>query len=232
MPSPQSPITTLGKALAGAPSLKAFARVLTGKNYIAAGRAPPSIVIYPVSGPLSQAIDVPESFNDVELNVAARLWGRTIDEVWDLRARYIAALWYQANPDPENPDDSIAGPYFKLIDEVWDIEPDTDQQGQEIEVIAMFRFTASEKSLSYGEVDSVDQSKTATLTVAMLAGDTTANVDATAGNYPATGVLHIDGEQMSYSGLTATSFTGLSRGINGTTAAAHAIGATVSVTPT
>ncbi len=55
------------------------------------------------------------------------------------------------------------------------------------------------------------------------AGDTTLPVASTSG-FPSAGTLLIDSEQMSYTGTTAASFTGVTRGINGTTAAAHSSG--------
>jgi hypothetical protein len=232
MPSPKSPITLLAEALNATPMLKGFAKVLAGKDELAKGRAPPSIVIYPWKAGYRDAQDNISSFVDVDLQLAARLWGRNDDEAWDLRARFIAALWNQAFGDVNNADDSVAGFYFTMIDETWDIVPDTAVQGQELEVLFVIRASASEKSLSIGVVVSESMTKTSKLAVAMLAGDTVANVDATAGGYASTGVLHIDAEMMSYSGLTPTSFTGLVRGINGTTAAAHPLGAAVSVTPT
>jgi hypothetical protein len=236
MPSPKSPIAVLAEALDAAPTLRGFGGrsrglVLAGKNKLATGRSPPSIVIFPTTGPLKTPADNVNQFADVVMMVTARIWGRDEDEAWDLRARYIAALWYQANPDPSNPDDAIAGPYFTLENETWDIVPDAAENGQELEVDITVRFSASDKALTYGQVDSESLTKTATLTASMLVGDVTATVDATAG-YAANGVLHIDGEQMAYTGLTPFSFTGLTRGISGTTAATHASGATVSVTPT
>lgn len=55
---------------------------------------------------------------------------------------------------------------------------------------------------------------------------TTASVVSTT-DYPSTGTLFIDSEAMTYTGVTATTFTGLGRGALGTTAATHAIGAIV-----
>lgn len=231
MPAPKSPITLLAESLNAAPTLKGFAKVLAGKDKLAAGRSAPSIVIYPWTAGYRDSMDNVDSFVDVDLQLAARVWGRNIDETWDLRARLIAAMWAQGIGDPNNPDDSVAGPYFKFLDETWDIVPDTSQQGQELEVLFVIRESASEKALALGLVSAESLTKSATLTVAMLVGDTTATVDATAG-YATSGVLHVDGEQMSYSGLTATSFTGLVRGINNTTAAPHALGASVGITPT
>lgn len=63
--------------------------------------------------------------------------------------------------------------------------------------------------------------------VAYLASDlstaaTTATVSSTAG-WPSTGTIHIGTEAITYSGTTATTFTGLTRGAHGSTAQAHYI---------
>jgi hypothetical protein len=57
--------------------------------------------------------------------------------------------------------------------------------------------------------------------VMLNATSTTINVASTAG-FPATGTLIIDAEIVTYSGLTATSFTGCTRGTDGSTAVVHA----------
>ncbi len=65
-----------------------------------------------------------------------------------------------------------------------------------------------------------------TLSVAAAAGDTTLTVaDTTA--FPAAGTLLVDNEQVTYTGKTATTFTGLTRGANATAAAAHTAGSVV-----
>jgi hypothetical protein len=55
---------------------------------------------------------------------------------------------------------------------------------------------------------------------------TTITVDDTAG-FPATGLILIDSELITYTGLTATTFTGCSRGVEGTVAASHSDNAVV-----
>jgi hypothetical protein len=67
-----------------------------------------------------------------------------------------------------------------------------------------------------------------TLSVAMGAADATATVVSTAG-YPAQGVLLIDAEAIAYTGITATTFAGLTRGVLGTVAAAHLLGAIINI---
>jgi hypothetical protein len=58
------------------------------------------------------------------------------------------------------------------------------------------------------------------LTADATAGATTITVDSTTG-YPSQGKLKINSEFMSYTGKTATSFTGLTRGIYGSTASSY-----------
>ena len=64
------------------------------------------------------------------------------------------------------------------------------------------------------------------LSALMGSADTTATVASTSG-FPSSGTLLIDAEQISYSGTTSTTFTGLTRGANSTTAASHSSGAKV-----
>jgi hypothetical protein len=67
------------------------------------------------------------------------------------------------------------------------------------------------------------------LSSAIGAADTTiALVDIT--NYPATGVVLIDSEQISYTGIDGSNLTGCTRGANSTTAASHVVYAAVSYT--
>lgn len=60
----------------------------------------------------------------------------------------------------------------------------------------------------------------------LTSGATTVNVASTTG-YPLAGTLHIDVEAMIYTGTTATSFTGVTRGALGTTAASHTQNSTI-----
>jgi Tfp pilus assembly protein PilX len=74
---------------------------------------------------------------------------------------------------------------------------------------------------------SLDGGQQAHLSAALTSTATTASVDSTTG-WPSTGYFTIDGEDITYSGLTATSFTGLTRAQDGTTAASHSNNARVS----
>lgn len=52
--------------------------------------------------------------------------------------------------------------------------------------------------------------------------DVTITYDGETGTFPASGMAYLGTEQISYTGKTATELTGVTRGINGTTAASHA----------
>lgn len=56
--------------------------------------------------------------------------------------------------------------------------------------------------------------------------DTTIPVTSTTG-FATSGVIQIENEDILYTGITSSSFTGATRGVNGTTAASHAIGTSV-----
>jgi hypothetical protein len=60
----------------------------------------------------------------------------------------------------------------------------------------------------------------------LSAGATTVNVSSTTG-FPTVGILTIDLEAIHYTGTTATSFTGCTRGFDGTTGASHPLNTTV-----
>jgi hypothetical protein len=66
-----------------------------------------------------------------------------------------------------------------------------------------------------------------TLSANITNTDTTLTVGDTTG-YAPRGRIAIDSELIAYTGTTATTFTGAKRGMDGTTAAAHSSGATVS----
>ena len=65
-----------------------------------------------------------------------------------------------------------------------------------------------------------------TVDVAITSSGTVLNVVSTAG-FPEAGTITVDTEQMTYTAKTSTSFTGLVRAANATTAAAHSIGAKI-----
>jgi hypothetical protein len=59
-----------------------------------------------------------------------------------------------------------------------------------------------------------------TLTANLNISATTIDVAAT-GTFPSTGIIHIEDEEITYTGKTSVTFTGCTRGTNGTSAAAH-----------
>ena len=73
----------------------------------------------------------------------------------------------------------------------------------------------------------ITPSSAAVLTGSITAASTTITVGSTTG-YAPRGRIAIDSELIAYTGTTATTFTGAKRGMDGTTAAAHSSGATVS----
>lgn len=80
-------------------------------------------------------------------------------------------------------------------------------------------------SLTYNEYISkyVDQEDDVTSTLldgALTDSATTITVDSTTG-FDSSGTLHIENEQITYTGTSSTQFTGCTRGANSTTAAAH-----------
>src|SRR5205823_2766388 len=66
-----------------------------------------------------------------------------------------------------------------------------------------------------------------TLTAGALSTETTTLTVASTAGFTSTGTLLIDGEQIKYTNITPTAFTGLSRAQGSTTAAAHSSGAVV-----
>ncbi len=69
-----------------------------------------------------------------------------------------------------------------------------------------------------------------TLASAIGAGDTSLTLT-DAGAFPTSGTILIDQEQISYTGKSGNTLTGLTRGVNGTTAAAHNAGTAVTQAP-
>jgi len=74
---------------------------------------------------------------------------------------------------------------------------------------------------------SITGGQTTRLTANMTSAATTATVQSTAG-WPSSGYFMVGSESVTYTGLTSTTFTGLGRAANGTTAAAHTTNSNVS----
>jgi hypothetical protein len=229
MASPKGDLTLLGQNVQAASSMLGWAKVLTGKNALAAEGSPPRVVMFPSGAKNEAADDHHAAVASSWMMVTAHFWARGpgTDEAFDLRQRWMQALRAQAD---------AGGYYWKFPDsenERWNIQPDTNEQGQEFEIDIVIRIDASMAAayLGHNTVGATSMNRVATLASAMGTGDNTATVDATI-NDPTSGVLHVDNEQMSFTGRTGTTFTGLVRGINGTTAATHVIGAAVYISPT
>lgn len=82
----------------------------------------------------------------------------------------------------------------------------------------------------YGFVEAVNFLAT-TVNGTINTGDATIPVASTIG-FPPRGLVSIDTEVIAYAGKTTTTFTGCTRGFDGTVAASHTTGATVAVVPT
>ena len=82
--------------------------------------------------------------------------------------------------------------------------------------------------ISRGFATQEDEVETTTLDGALTDSATTVTVASTTG-FTSTGVIFILGEQISYTGITSTTFTGCTRGANSTTAASHATGVQVAL---
>ena len=126
---PKSPITVLGEALAAADSLKALhVKVLVGAKALPLTGAPPRIVIFPTTGALHTARKVPLAIVDNDQQLVAHLWGESIDHAWAILQALMQALEQQARGT------TSAGAFYDVQSLVWDVAPDTTQQGQALEV--------------------------------------------------------------------------------------------------
>jgi hypothetical protein len=228
MPSPKSPLTLLAEQLSQAPTLKGFAtKIALGVKKLNDQRSPRSIVFYPRSGPLANALSRSNSYLDMDLELVFRLWGADIDEAWDLRARLIEAMSSVG---------LAGGPFWSGVVENWDDDKDTAAQGTDLEVVLSVRLSASDKTAARTvKVENTSLTREQILLEDLSAVGTQAYVGSTYG-LPTSGILYIDDEKLSYSAVTSDSFVGLVRGLSitedkPTTAAAHVVGAAVRVTP-
>ncbi len=91
--------------------------------------------------------------------------------------------------------------------------------------------TFTSESLGIGSFTVISEYAATYLAKSMNSSDTTAEVNATTG-FPATGIIKIDNEYMTYTGLGASpvSFTGLTRGASGSTATGHSKNKAVLIT--
>lgn len=226
---PRGQITQLIEGLQRAPELQGYT-VLASSKKMARNGAPPRIVIYPTTGPIQNPRNRAVANRDVNRSLVAHLWGRDLDECEYLEKLLVQALVNQAaGGDPVSPTTATPGLFWTAAEEVWEQGEDAGRQGEEVYVVLTALTSLDKVPKGTGSVSSiVYQALTAQLAQAMGAGDVVANVVSTIG-FPSSGLLMIDAEQMQFTGTTATSFTGLVRGVNGTTAATHSNGATVTV---
>lgn len=234
MPSPVSQITTLVRALSNAPTLKGWMgiRVIGGRRGLALQGAPPRIVIFPATGEIRSAREMDTAIRDVDRVLLAHLWAADLDQMEELEARFFQAFEYQASPEPSNPVPTLPiGQYWKANSEEWNTDSDANTQGEEVLISLTAIHSIDRVPPSLGLVSSTAISTlTTTLAAPLGASDTSATVASTLG-FPTSGVLTIDAEQIRFTGTTATTFTGLVRGVNSTTPSSHSSGATVSEVP-
>jgi hypothetical protein len=95
-----------------------------------------------------------------------------------------------------------------------------------IEPVLMTAFFDNDVLAARGEKIFRSTNDSTTLDGAALVGDTIITVQSTTG-FPATGTILIGTEQITYTGKTSTTFTGCTRGANGTTAAGYPDGTSV-----
>jgi hypothetical protein len=224
MPSPPGDLELLVRSVQASPSLLGFAKVLRGKNALTASGAPFRVAMY-VVGADNGVADVPAvSVSSAWMLLTAHFWSPDDGSAFDLRTRWFQAMKAQAD----------AGGYFwKMPDgrnEHWDTKPDSSEQGQEFEIDVLIRVDVDKPTKSTGTVQATSLNRVFELTTPLGASDTTAVLEA-AYELPPSGIGYVDDEQFSYSGTTANTLTGLVRGLNRTTAAAHASGTPVYVTP-
>jgi hypothetical protein len=227
MPAAKDAISTLVDALASAPTLIGYARVLSGSRHMSrVNSAPPRVVIFPTEGDVRAARDASDGERDMDVALVAHLWGKDFPQALELVARFLQAMDYQASPQPSS-SSNPAGAFWKTGACKWDTTEDSTKQGEELYLILTSPIQLPKVAPTLGQVLATSLNTTSTtLTSSMGSSDTSAAVASTAG-FPSQGYFTVDAEQIRYTGLTATSITGLVRGSNGTTPATHSNGATV-----
>jgi hypothetical protein len=233
MPAPKGQIRKLFDAIESAPMLKKYpggVRVLLGARHRAYEGAPPRIVVYPKSGKITSPGNKQTAIRDVDRSIIVQLWGEDFDQVEDLQKKLFQATAYQAAGGYAYQSNLAAGEFWQAFDEEWDDDDeDSDKQGEVVYLRFVVRHSIDKPPITTGGVEStLLQRSTVLLTAPIGAADDVAPVSSTEGFAPS-GVLTIDSEQTQYTGKTATSFTGLVRGVNFTVAASHLVGATVNV---
>lgn len=121
MPYPESPITTLAKALQATDALRGNAAVYTGRKDFSRVGAPPRIILMPHEGADLPPADKDNSLGDIDMGIAVRIWGETIDAVWWLHVWFVQALEEQG---------AAGGLWWELGPTIWNEAPDTSSQGE------------------------------------------------------------------------------------------------------
>lgn len=227
--SPESQLSQFVRLLRTAPPLQGWAQVRLGARERSKRSGTRQIVLVPQQG----VIENPKLRNlahyDVRRQVIAYLWGQTIDEVLELQTRFARAVAFQAAGGAFGNANAVAGYFVILESEVWDTSDDSERDGEEIAVTLIVYNSLAKAPQTTGQVlTTAFTLTTARLTSPMGTTDSVAIVAST-DKLPLSGMITIDSEQMRYTGTTPTSFTGLVRGINSTTPAAHLSGATVNI---
>lgn len=232
MASPKSQIKALFDGIRSAPPLATWEpfRAILGRRGLSKQGAPPRLVLYPSEGKMISPKKHPQtSIRDVERQIVAHLWGADFDQLEELENRFFQALEYQAAGGYPSNAGAVPGQFWMGVAEDWEVTPDDNSQGEEVFVLLSLMHSIDRAAQTTGGVLVVALSdKSTVLTSSMTPVATTAN--ALTDGFPSSGILSIDSEQIQYTGTTATSFTGLVRGINYTTPSTHSSGATVTVT--
>ena len=120
----------------------------------------------------------------------------------------------------ENFEPDVQGGYRRISGyEKW-ISGEVPYTASATEKVLMSAHYGTEILAARGEKVFRSSNATTTLDGAVLVGDTTLTVQNTSG-FTATGTLLIGSEQITYTGITSTTFTGCTRGANSTTAAGY-----------
>lgn len=210
-------IEMLAAKLSASTSL-AGVQIMPGVANLAKVTAPRRIVLYPDEGTYEDPTDQRASICDVKLRCIASIWGGSERE-----ARYIRKLLFRSLDEPGAVD-------WKFDTEKHNTGPDTTINGAHLDVYFRFQISIDRLPNGVGLVESVGLTRVQKLALELGAADTQAYISGSTYGLPASGLLSIDNEKLSYSAKTGDSFVGLTRGLSGTTAAVHAIGAAVHVT--
>lgn len=222
MPAAVGDLNLLARAVQAQRSLLGYAKVLSGKNLLASAGAPQRVVVFPVGASNGVAEDRTVSVSSAWMLVTFHFWAGDLDIAFEFRTRFFQALRAQAD---------AGGYYWKMPEgenERWDTKPDTAQQGQEFEIDVLVMVDALLPAKTRGKVEATSLLRVPELAADIDANDTTIPAQFTY-ELPASGVLYIEDEKITYSSVTGDSFTGVTRGVGGTIAAAHTAGKPVYV---